>query len=261
MKKHLASQVDAVRDRLAPDIWYWDGRGYVLRREIYEQILRLLGDMFAQFGGWRGLVRRVCVVGSLTTLQYHEYTDFDLNIEVDKREFARRFGLECGGRDLYGCMMRRLYEWLEGVPVEGTLRTFSLHVYFYPWVLASDNIYVIDLSGRGGGYWMRGMNLVPWWFDPDKAFSEIKLRVDALKRVFSSLLSAGCGDARVVAYFKVLEWFFKEWRHRRFELANRGRGHYLAYRFSSDWDSGNIAVKYLGEWAKPYKLLIKKDSR
>lgn len=251
--ERTASQVDPVRG-MAEDVWYWDGRAYHLRREVHEQVWRLVRLMFNQFGGYRGLVVRVCVVGSITTLQNHPYSDFDLNIEVDRGEFLRRvyedFKASGVGR-LYSFMMRRLYPYLEGIPVEGTRRTFSVHVYWYPYILASDNIY--QVFEGGGGRWIKGMNFPRFGFDPDVVFEPLRLRVFALRRVMSSLLHFD--DVVVSGFLRALEWFFKEWRSVRFSLAKRGGGHFLSYRFSEDWDSGNIAIKYLGEFAKPYRLL------
>lgn len=248
-----ASQVDPVVG-MAGDIWVFDGRMWVLRREIVEQIWRLIRLMFHQFGGHRGIVVRVCVVGSITTLQHHRFSDFDLNIEVDRDAFKKRvlklFG-EVEDRRLYGFMMDRLYHFLEGIPVEGTDRTFSVHVYWYPYILASDNIYRV--FENGSGYWIKGMNFPDKGFDPDFAFEPIRLRVSVLRRIISSLLSFDSDIVR--GFLKSLEKFFKDWRSWRFHLAKKGKGHFLSYRFSEDWDSGNIALKYLGEFAKPYKLL------
>lgn len=242
------SQIDAVQDGLAKDVWlYYDG--YVLRPVIRRQIFGLLRRMF---GKDIDLVERVCIIGSITTKQYHKFSDIDLNIEVNYNRFITRYGVKAKKYTYgeYAFMMDRLVPYLEGVPVNGTERTFSVHVYFGPFILSSDNIYCVYPVER----WIKGMNFPPDGFDPDLVFLPVKLTSSRLGNAIMRL-SRERDNEVVRAFLVALDEFFVDFREYRFMEASLGRGEFRAYKFSADWDTGNIAIKYLGRMAKPAKFL------
>lgn len=248
--KILASQIDVVQSTLAPDVWV----NFCLRKHIKQQIFELVKRMFSQFSGGFSLVKRICIVGSITTKQYTKFSDIDVNIEVDKELFLKlnpeAYKYQYG---IYAYMMDRLVPYLEGLPVNFTTRTFSIHIYFYPFILSSDNIYCIYPVEN----WIKGLNFPESYFDPEKVFYPIKFETDKIKQKLLRMIQRK--DLLTIDFLRALEKFLEEWRQVRFIEAVGGRGHYLSYSFSADWDTGNIAIKFLGEFAKPFSLLTKND--
>lgn len=247
-----ASQIDSVRKKLADDIWIYTKKGIFLRSEIKESIWLLLNKMFKLFHGGNTLIKRVCIVGSITTKQYTDFSDVDLNIEVDEELFKK---LNSEGKNYsagwYSYMMDRFVPFLEGIVVDETQRTFSLHIYFYPFILSSDNIYEVYSKER----WIKAFNFPPDDFDPDRAFWLIKFLADQFIEKLEFLFLHYKANKIFRDFINDLEDFLRDWRAYRFREANRGRAHFLSYNFSADWDSGNIFLKYLGKFAKPRRLL------
>lgn len=250
--KRKSSQIDPVQPTLAGDVWVWNGRMFVLREYIYKQVFDIVNKMFLNFNGGFNLVRRICIVGSITTKQYHEFSDLDINIEVDKRTYIAQNPQAVRYRKgIYASMMDKIVKYLEGMPVEGTKRTFSIHVYWYPFILSSDNIYCLyPYEG-----WIKGLNFPAYYFDPDRTFLPIKMEVEEIKKKLLVLISQKNEISNAFLY--ALEKFLTDWRQYRFISAEQGRGHFLSHRFSADWDSGNIAIKFLGDLATPTKFLFK----
>jgi len=262
-----ASQIDPVHETLPLDIWDFDGRNYKLKEYLVNRVWQLLNFLFSFHKGGINSVVRVCIVGSTTTQQYNSRSDVDINIEVDRDVFIS-FNPEATvyEKGEYAYMMDKIWMYLEGIPVGGGInRTFSIHIYFYPFILSSDGIYVLFERFRDGRLyrvdrWMKGPFRIPQTFQPDLAFESIKREAELLREELVRFASKCKRKDLRASVIKAIERFFVKFRQHRFAKAVKGKGDYRAYRFSPDWDAGNIFMKYLGSFSKPYrKLFIKED--
>jgi len=247
MNQKKGSQIDAVQPFLAPDIF----DGFKIKKEIKEQIIEFVKDLFSKFKGGFLLVKRICLVGSIMTKQYTPFSDVDINIEVDYEKFVKLnpeslkypYGV-------YPYMMDKIYLFLEGVPIKGTARTFSVHIYFYPFILSSDNVLCIYPSEK----WIKGFNFPTLSFDPEREFLILKLFAESIKNKLIGIKRIKRKE--VDSFLEAFEDFIRDWRQYRFQMAEKGKGHFLSYKFSADWDSGNIFIKFLGKFAKPKSEVV-----
>jgi len=183
-----ASQIDPPRPSLSPTLWEYKTDGLPrLKDEAKWFIINPLFDILRQHKlrhpeKW---VYRISLTGSITTNQYHNDTDVDINVEIDFPLFLKynpELGLSLKNWLGIRSFLRRIIYKLNGVTFPNSEHERQYFVISKGRVLESDNWYDVVRE-----VWYKGPNLVDFEFIPDKEFQEIKEQAEEVIKDIISL--------------------------------------------------------------------------
>lgn len=280
-----ASVVDYTRPTLSPQVWDLDSDPPKMRGSVREKILSRFMAAMKKAGLHRPLVwvKNIWVAGSITTYNYTETSDIDVNIEINGNKFKSEYPefRDMSDKDI----VSYLYDVIK--PVEDKDLAGTSHAVSFIFVvndqLDSDSLYDM-LSDR----WAEPPIKIPFSFDPDKAFSDqrrwarkiavmadliigriVRLikdlekldqfdlhhpnpRANAKKVMITAMLRKWCEELDNLHYRIHDLW------DRRFEEPDKSV--YPAYRHSTNWEAGVITFKFLQRWGyeRPVSILYKR---
>jgi len=266
-----ASIIDLPRQTLPQRLWDLSKDPPALLPDIRSAILNALSgaleghDLLRPFRWISGLF----ISGSCTGNAYKENGDLDIDITYQPEDIKKFYPdlARLTDNDIQEHLKEVIYP-INTEKVGSTPFTFSFMVLPPGDMPISDGVYDI-LNGR----WLKGPQLIPVDFDPDRAFIKQRVMAEFIARKIDLLIgyilriirdiktldiyiaNNGPKPDKRTAMLRALEracrgldtWYRRIWSLSESVRDSGSRDFYPAYRFSKNWEERNVIFKYLSD--------------
>jgi len=164
----LGSILDYPHRSLDEDVWDVSGDEPKLREEAADEIINRFMDAWESRDYDSEWVLRFEFLGSMATLQYNRFSDIDINVVIDRPAVENSLGLD-GSDEEFKDFRRPIARELNGQDYADTLHPVNYYIVGEDFVPSPDAIYDINT-----GVWEKPYPELPFDFDPDKEFKDVR---------------------------------------------------------------------------------------